>query len=468
MKHPKDYQGQEVVVLGLAKSGQAVAELFHSYGAIVTANDKASWEQCREQAEALQQLGIRVICGGHPDDLIHNKVALLVKNPGIPYHVKPIQAALQHGVEIVTEVEAAYQLTEVPIIGITGSNGKTTTTSWVGNILKKAGMHAVVAGNIGTPLTTAVRAEPEADWLVVELSSFQLKGTASFRARIACLLNIYETHLDYHGTLEDYVSSKGKLLLNQTSDDFAIINGDDPHCLALAKQTKAKIFPFSMKEVLPFGVFMEQDAEQDEHWIVYRDRQGKQTRVAERKQLQLLGKHNVQNALAASAICLAAGVSLETIRAGLRSFNGVEHRLEYVADYQGTAVYNDSKATNPAATAATLDAFEVPVVLIAGGLERGMAYDELIPALKKHVKTVVAIGQTRDKLAAAAADAGIKAHTVSSADKREAMEEAVQVAFAQAEPGNVVLLSPACASWDMYTTFEERGSMFKQAVHKLV
>lgn len=473
MKHPDMYRGEEVVVLGLAKSGVQVAKVLHERGAVVTVNDKKERDQSPEASE-LESLGICVICGGHPDDLIHEGVSLVIKNPGIPYSAPPVQQALQLGIEVVTEVEVAYRLCAAPMIGITGSNGKTTTTTWVGQMLDAAGMNPIVAGNIGTPLCQAAQEATEDNWMVVELSSFQLKGTETFRPKVGCLLNIAETHLDYHGTMKDYVDSKAKLFANQVESDTAVLNWDDPFCRELVPYVKATILPFSVSEELAQGVFVSpsyitgQDDDLNRH-ILYRDVEGKETVIAEVDAIGLPGRFNVENALAACAIAIAAGADPALLGEVLSSFRGVEHRLEYVADKAGAAYYNNSKATNSKATIMALNSFKKPVVLIAGGLDRGSDYMELLPVLSGRVKALVALGQTRDKLIHVAQLAGLK--RIISVDNGESaaavLEQAVQEASALAEEGDVVLLSPACASWDMFSSYEERGRIFKEAVHNL-
>lgn len=472
MKHPDMYRGEEVVVLGLAKSGVQVAKVLHERGAVVTVNDKKERDQSPEASE-LESLGISVICGGHPEGLIHEGVSLVVKNPGIPYSVPPVQQALALGIEVVTEVEVAYRLCAAPMIGITGSNGKTTTTTWVGRMLDAAGMKPIVAGNIGTPLSQAAQEADEENWMVVELSSFQLKGTESFRPKVGCLLNVAETHLDYHGDMDDYVASKAKLFANQGADDTAVLNWDDPVCRGLVPYIKAAILPFSMTEELVQGIFVRPsyvpDTEDDlQRVIIYRDYSESETEIAAVDSIGLPGRFNVENALAACGIAIAAGADPAVLGEVLASFRGVEHRLEYVADKAGAAYYNNSKATNSKATAMALGSFKQPVVLIAGGLDRGSDYMELLPVLGG-VKALVALGQTKDKLAGVAQMAGVKA--VISVDNGESaaavLQEAVREASALAEAGDVVLLSPACASWDMFTSYEERGRIFKEAVHNL-
>ncbi|MFE4711266.1 MULTISPECIES: UDP-N-acetylmuramoyl-L-alanine--D-glutamate ligase [unclassified Paenibacillus] len=473
MKHPDLYRGEEVVVLGLAKSGVQVAKVLHERGAVVTVNDKKEREQSPEASE-LESLGISVICGGHPEGLIHPGIKLVVKNPGIPYSVPPVQKALELGIEVVTEVEVAYRLCAAPMIGITGSNGKTTTTTWVGQMLDAAGMNPIVAGNIGTPLCQAAQEATEDNWMVVELSSFQLKGTETFRPKIGCLLNVAETHLDYHGDMKDYVDSKAKIFANQLDSDTAVLNWDDPVCRELVPYVKAELLPFSMTEELVQGVFVSPsyvpDVEDDlERVILYRNSAGQEIEIAPVESISLLGRFNVGNALAASAIAIAAGADPAGLSAVLKSFRGVEHRLEYVADKNGAAYYNNSKATNSQATTMALTSLRRPVVLIAGGLDRGSDYLELLPVLSSRVKALVALGETKDKLVNVAKLAGLNA--VVSVDNGESaaavLEQAVREASALAEEGDIVLLSPACASWDMFTSYEERGRIFKEAVHNL-
>ncbi|OPA78464.1 UDP-N-acetylmuramoyl-L-alanine--D-glutamate ligase [Paenibacillus selenitireducens] len=477
MKLPEAYRGQDVVVLGLAKSGLQVAKVLSQWGANVTVNDKKE-RNLSPEADELEALGISVICGGHPDELIHPGVALVVKNPGIPYSVKPLQQALQLGIEIVTEVEVASYISDAPIIGITGSNGKTTTTTWVGEILDRAGLHPIVAGNIGTPLVQAVADATSENRMVVELSSFQLKGTRAFHPHIACLLNIVETHLDYHGTMDDYVASKVNIFANQTADDFAILNMDDAVCRSLVAQMKAKVLPFSGKEQLEYGVYVEPpypkeadtvDTYEGIRHVVYRDAEGQIHEIIEVGHIGIPARYNVDNALAASAISIAAGVEPSHLRTPLSNFRGVEHRLEFVESKNGVVYYNNSKATNSIATIKALQAFKDDIVLIAGGLDRGSDYLELLPALQHNVKAVVVMGQTKEKIAGVAQSAGIEViKTVDTVEDAAATLRSAVIQAAQlAQPGDVVLLSPACASWDMFESYEQRGRIFKEAVHNL-
>ncbi|MFD7521233.1 UDP-N-acetylmuramoyl-L-alanine--D-glutamate ligase [Paenibacillus chitinolyticus] len=462
MKHPSEYRGKKVVVLGLARSGVAAAKFFHEMGADVTVNDRKTRETSPE-ADELEALGISVVCGGHPPELVGEDTALIVKNPGIPYEAPPVVQAAELGIEVVTEVEVAYHICAAPMIGITGSNGKTTTTTLVGLMFEAGKLNPIVAGNIGRALTEAAAEAKPSDWMVVELSSFQLKGTREFRPKIACLLNVYETHLDYHGSMEDYVASKAKLFANQKQDDVAVLNADVEVCRKLAGEVSSEVLLFSRQRELDKGVYLSGDGV-----LTYRDAEGGTYPILPAKELGIRGSHNIENALAASAIALIAGVPVEAIADVLRTFRGVEHRLEFVGEFGGVAYYNDSKATNPAATTKTVESFEQKVILIAGGLDRGSDYKEMLPLLASRVKAVVTFGETREKINRVAREAGLAAvETVDTANSTEAIGEAVQAASKLAGEGDIVLLSPACASWDMFASYEERGRMFKESVHNL-
>ncbi|MGU3469938.1 UDP-N-acetylmuramoyl-L-alanine--D-glutamate ligase [Paenibacillus sp. D51F] len=478
MNHPSTYRDRRVVVLGLARSGAAVARLFHRLGANVTVNDRKPAEESPEAAE-LAALGIEVICGHHPDDLLDAQTALLVKNPGIPYNAPPVAAALALGVEVVTEVEVAGLLSPAPIIGITGSNGKTTTTTWIGRMLEAAGRRPIVAGNIGRPLCEAAEEADAGNVLVAELSSFQLKGTSSFRPQVGLLLNIAETHLDYHGSMDDYVASKAKLFANQTEQDTAVLNADDPACAAIEAGLKSRLIPFSLYRRLESGVCIEppyeaagapDNAGEPERMIVYRSGDGTEQAILAVRELGVPGRHNAGNALAAVAACIAIGVEPALLAAPLRDFGGVEHRLEFVLEAAGVRYYNDSKATNPVATLMATGSFQQPLILIAGGLDRGSDYMELLPLFGSgKIKGLVLIGETRGKLARVAELAGMANVAVVDAegDAESAIRQATEAAARLASPGDAVLLSPACASWDMFPSYEDRGRMFKESAHTL-
>ncbi len=452
MKKISTYENKKVLVLGLAKSGVSAAKLLHELGALVTVNDGKPFDE-NPEAQELLSLGIKVITGSHPIELLDEEFSLMVKNPGIPYSHPLVAKAQEMGIPVITEVELAYEVAECPIIGITGTNGKTTTTTMTGLLLNAGADQGIarLAGNIGYPASgVAQEAKPE-DKIVMELSSFQLMGITDFRPHIAVITNIYEAHIDYHGTRKEYVKAKWNLQKNMTEKDYLILNWNQSELQELAQRTKARVLPFSTKEVLEDSVYA------DDYSIYY-----KKEKIMEISELGVPGKHNVENALAAISVAKLYGISNEAIRETLHFFHGVPHRTQYVGEIQGRKFYNDSKATNILATKMALSGFETTkVVLLAGGLDRGNTFDELIPSLKG-IKAMVVFGQTKEKLMDAGKKAGIE--TIVTADS---VEQAVPLALENSTDGDVVLLSPANASWDQYPNFETRGNRFMEAVNRL-
>ena len=452
MKKISTYENKKVLVLGLAKSGVSAAKLLHELGALVTVNDGKPFDE-NPEAQELLSLGIKVITGSHPIELLDEEFSLMVKNPGIPYSHPLVAKAQEMGIPVITEVELAYEVAECPIIGITGTNGKTTTTTMTGLLLNAGADQGIarLAGNIGYPASgVAQEAKPE-DKIVMELSSFQLMGITDFRPHIAVITNIYEAHIDYHGTRKEYVKAKWNLQKNMTEKDYLILNWNQSELQELAQRTKARVLPFSTKEVLEDSVYA------DDYSIYY-----KKEKIMEISELGVPGKHNVENALAAISVAKLYGISNEAIRETLNLFHGVPHRTQYVGEIQGRKFYNDSKATNILATKMALSGFETSkVVLLAGGLDRGNTFDELIPSLKG-IKAMVVFGQTKEKLMDAGKKAGIE--TIVTADS---VEQAVPLALENGTDGDVVLLSPANASWDQYPNFETRGNRFMEAVNRL-
>ncbi|MBP2240034.1 UDP-N-acetylmuramoylalanine--D-glutamate ligase [Cytobacillus eiseniae] len=449
MKKVNHYHHKKVLVLGLAKSGVAAASLLHRLGAFVTVNDYLPLSE-NQEAQGLLEKGITVICGGHPIELLDEGFELIVKNPGIPYHNPMIEEAVKKGIPIITEVELAYQISEADFVAITGTNGKTTTTTLVFDMLKAGGKLPLIAGNIGTVASTVAEEATVDHTIVIELSSFQLMGITSFNPKIAILTNLYDAHLDYHGTSKEYVQAKSNITRNQTNNEFLIVNADQEETMRVASHSHAKIIPFSTKRKLDFGAYLNDGA------VYFNDEQ-----VIELNEILLPGAHNLENILSAMAAAKLSGVSNEAIIHVLHSFTGVKHRLQFICEHKERKFYNDSKATNILATKNAIAAFREPIVLLAGGLDRGNEFDELIPYLK-NVKAVVTFGQTAKKIEQAAIKAGIK--TIQHVDN---VEKAVPVAYQLSDPGDVILLSPACASWDQYKTFEVRGDIFIQAVHML-
>lgn len=450
MKNNNDYKGKKILIIGLAKSGYAAAKILQHLGADIVVNDIVPLEE-NAQAKELKGMGIEVICGSHPLSLLEKNFELIVKNPGIRYDNPLITEAMRRNIPVITEVELAWKISEAELIGITGSNGKTTTTMLITEMLNGGEKKPLAAGNIGT-VVSEVAETAEADSIIVtELSSFQLMGTIEFRPKIAVLLNLFDAHLDYHGTKDAYIAAKAKIFSNQTKEDFLVYNADDELVSAIVATSESTRIPFSRKKQLEIGACIK-DGE------IYFNNEP----VISLSNIALPGVHNLENILAAVATAKLVGIGNEWIERVLTTFHGVKHRLEYVETLNGRKFYNDSKATNLLATEKAISAFHEPVILLAGGLDRGNGFDELIPILQKHVKAVVSFGETRKKIQETAEKAGIQ-HTKIVSN----MEEAVDAAYRISDKGDIILLSPACASWDQYKTFEERGDMFVNSVHKL-
>lgn len=449
MKHITKFTAKKVLVLGLAKSGVAAAELLHKLGAFVTVNDAKPFEESPDAQDLLTK-GITVICGRHPENLLDEGFEFVVKNPGIPYHNPIIKDAISRGIPVWTEIELAYLISEAPFIGITGSNGKTTTTTLLFHMLNQGGQKPLIAGNIGT-VACKVAEEAEADQVIVtELSSFQLMGIDQFKPNIAILTNLYEAHLDYHGSFEEYGNAKFAVTENQTMDDVFIYNADQPVVVQYAERTQAQLLPFSTKGR------KEQGISADGEMIYW---QGEP--YLERKMIALPGEHNLENILCAVAASILMECPKETIQHVLTSFTGVKHRTQFVREWKQRKFYNDSKATNTLATKSALSAFKEPVILIAGGLDRGHSFEEM-RAYMGHVKAVVAFGETSDRLIEFAASSGVE-----QLIQVKNIQEAVKAAAELSEPQDIILLSPACASWDQYANFELRGDDFIEAVFQI-
>ena len=450
MKRLNNFPYSHVLVLGLAKSGTAAAQLLLQSRIKVRVNDMNAKESDADVI-ALRQKGAEVIVGSHPLSALDG-IDLIVKNPGIPYEHSLIELALQQDIRIITEIELAYQLAKQHhLIGITGSNGKTTTTMLVYEILKQSKVPVKLAGNIGIVATEVAQQLQADEQLLLELSSFQLLGTEQFRPHIACLLNLYDAHLDYHHTIESYEMAKSQVFMNQTAEDYLVYNQDDEKVVHLIKSAQARLIPFSTKSNLT-----EAGAWTDGVALYFKDEQ-----IIKLKDVALVGEHNIENMLAAISIAKTSGATNESIGEVLKRFSGVDHRLQYVTEIAGRSFYNDSKATNILATQKALQSFESPTILLAGGLDRQEDFTMLIPYLK-HVKALITFGETKEKLAAVARDSNIaNIHIVKD------IREATKLAFTLSVGGDTILLSPACASWDQYKTFEERGDMFIQTVHTL-
>lgn len=452
MKQITNYQNLKVLVLGLAKSGYIAAKLLHDLGALVTVNDGKPFEE-NPEAQDLLTLGIKVITGSHPIELLDEDFSLMVKNPGIPYSNPLVAKAIALKIPVITEVELACEIAECPMIGITGTNGKTTTTTMIAQVLnanRQAGL-ARLAGNIGYPASTVAQEATADDVMVTELSSFQLMGTVSLHPEIAVITNIYEAHIDYHGSREEYVKAKWRIQENMTEKDFLVINYNQSELKELSQKTQATVIPFSTEEKLASGAYLlDGGLYFNEEFIMLAS------------ELGVPGKHNIENALAAIAVGKLQKVATADIKKALQNFSGVPHRTQYVGEVENRKFYNDSKATNILATEMALSGFDnTNLILLAGGLDRGNEFDELIPSLEG-LKALVVFGETADKLVEAGTQAGIPTIL-----KTQNVETAVPLAFENSQVGDTILLSPANASWDQYPNFEIRGDKFIQAVQNL-
>ena len=451
-----ELNGKRVLVVGLGKSGVASALFMKAQGAKVTVSDTKSGDELRNEIPLLLDHGITVETGGHGDRTFRGQ-DLIVVSPGVPVDAPPLVQARALGEAVIGEIELAAQFLPGPVVAITGSNGKTTTTTLVGEIMTAAGFAALVGGNIGTPaISLAERARPDTV-IVLEISSFQLETIQTFRPKVAVVLNVTPDHLDRHRTFEIYTEAKARVFENQQGSDFAVLNADDPTCVAMAGRTRAQVFWFSRQKEVQQGVWVR------DRNIVFRDGSG-QREIMQVSEIPLKGAHNLENVLAAACAGTLMGCAPEKIREAVRDFKAVEHRLEFVATIRGVDYYNDSKATNVDATIKALESFPANIHLILGGKDKGSDYTVLNDLLRQRVKRVYTIG---------AAAAKIEAQIVSSKNggpevvHAETLENAVRKGNAAAEPGDVVLLAPACASFDQFKSYEHRGKVFKEIVRAL-
>ncbi len=451
-----DVAGKKILVLGLGKSGLAAALFLADRGALVTASDAKAAASLVPGLKALEGRENITLALGRPQTAeLARGMDLVVKSPGVPPRIPPLEEAERGKIPVLSEIEVAYAFIKAPIIGVTGTNGKTTTTTLIGEILKRAGERVHVGGNIGTPLLDLVGASGPGDVVVTELSSFQLEHIRDFRPHISVFLNLSPDHLDHHGSFEAYRSAKARIFANQGEGDYAVLNRDDGALLALQGEIRAGVFPFSAREALSRGVFV-----QGEQIVIAAG--GAPRVVLPVKELALPGRHNLENSLAAAAAAHCRGVDPRVTAEVLASFAGVEHRMEFVTEVRGIPYVNDSKGTNPDAAIRALMSYPEPLLLIAGGKDKGAEFAGLARVIRERVSHLVLLGETREKIAGACREAGFTAWTLV-----DSLEEAVIEAHQRAKPGERVLLSPACASWDMFASFEERGSRFKALVAAL-
>lgn len=444
------FENKKIFILGMARSGYEAAKLLSKYN-----NDILLYDDSKDQDEAhiqeLINLGVNVIFEGQPDDILTSNYDFLVKNPGVPIDHKYVVMAEKFDVPVINEVEMAYHLLpkDITLIGITGTNGKTTTTTLIYELLKRADLPVHLTGNIGFPLSGFIDKVKSGDIVVMEVSVQQLVNTKDFKTNISVMTNLSEAHIDFVKSYENYINIKAKIFKNHTSSDLAVLNKNDITVLGITKNIKSNKKYFSSKEKTD-NAYLHDNA------IYYNNE-----KIIDINDIRITGVHNYENIMAAIVVVKEFNVENNIIKEFLREFSGVEHRQEYVAKIDGIEIYNDSKATNNIATQTALKAFIKPVVLILGGLERNQDFYELADYMT-YVRLIVCYGETKNRIKEFADKINGECIVVNN------LEEATKVSFQLANKGDVILLSPACASWDQFKSFEERGKMFKEYVRNLV
>jgi UDP-N-acetylmuramoylalanine--D-glutamate ligase len=446
-----DVKAKRVLVVGLGKSGIASALFLADQGARVAVSDSKTQAELRQEIPVLLDHGIEVETGQHGERTFHDQ-DLIVISPGVPFDVPPLVQARKAGIPVIGEVELAGRYLKGKIVAITGSNGKTTTTSLTGQIISASGRPTLVGGNIGTPAITFVSKATDDTWVVLEVSSFQLETVETFHPKIAMVLNVTPDHLDRHHTFENYAAAKIRIFENQTTADFAVLNADDSTCVAMAAKTKAAVHWFSRLRGVERGAFVRGNE------IIWRDADQEQT-IMPIAEIALKGAHNIENVLAGVCAGMLAKVAPADIRRAVVNFKAVEHRLEYVATISAVEYYNDSKATNVDATIKALESFAGGIHLILGGKDKGSDYSVLNDLLESRVKQVYTIGAAAKKI-----ESQIRGTEVVSTGT---IDNAVRRASESATPGDIVLLAPACASFDQFVSYEHRGRVFKDLVNQL-
>lgn len=446
---------KKVLVFGTGLSGiSAVNLLNYANTDIVLYNSNANLDKTTILEKLPKEFKGEVILGKLPSRIIE-QIDIVILSPGVPIDLEILDKIRNLNIPIWGEVELAYAFEMGMVIAITGTNGKTTTTTLVGEILKAHFDNVFVVGNIGTPYTQLVRATCEHSYTVAEISSFQLETIRYFRPNISAILNIAPDHLDRHHTMSNYIETKINITKNQFEEDICILNYDDKILRELGDRLISQVFYFSGSKCLETGIYLENNN------IIYSDKNQKTT-VCNIDELKIFGKHNYENVMAAIGIALYAKVPMDIIRNAIKEFVGVEHRIEYVATKNGVKYYNDSKGTNPEASMKAVESMQTPTLLIAGGYDKGSDYDEWIKSFGDKIKCLILLGKTKDKIAATAMTNGF-----SNIIMVDTLEEAVSVSSRNAKEGESVLLSPACASWGMFKNYEERGILFKECVNKL-
>ncbi|MGA8367098.1 MAG: UDP-N-acetylmuramoyl-L-alanine--D-glutamate ligase [Candidatus Acidiferrales bacterium] len=451
MRPGVDLAGKRVLVVGLARTGVAASLFSAGYGATVTATDDKPEAELAETAARLRAAGVTLELGGHLSKTFLDQ-DLIVVSPGVPANLPPLELARARGIPVWSEIELAWRFLRGTLVAITGSNGKTTTTSLVAHILKTAGIPALTGGNIGVPLLSLAESSTDETVTVAEVSSFQLETIESFRPEIGVLLNLTPDHLDRHASFDDYGRAKMRLFENQLDRDAAVLNADDPE-VTRRMPSRPRIFWFSRRKRVAEGAFLRGNE------IVFRS-DGAETVLARRDEIPLRGEHNVENVLAACAASHLAGAAPGAVASGVKTFRGVEHRLEFVAEIGGVTFYNDSKATNVDAALKAVEAFPGPLLVILGGKDKGSPYTALREPLRQRARAAILIGAAAEKIGAELGDAVPLEHAAT-------LDRAVELAMSRAKPGDVVLLAPACSSFDQFENYEHRGRIFKDLVAQL-
>ncbi|WP_110953222.1 UDP-N-acetylmuramoyl-L-alanine--D-glutamate ligase [Anaerosinus massiliensis] len=450
-----NFANKKVVVLGVGISGNAVARVAKELGATVILSDANEQIAQKYDLDTLKKCGIQVELGAQDEALVTN-IDYLILSPGVPISVPLVQRAIEKGVEVISEIEVAYRLCKVPMYAITGTNGKTTTTTLLGEFMKKTGKKVGVGGNIGVALSSEVHRVGAEGCIVAEISSYQLEASIDFNPHIVSILNVTPDHIARHGSLENYQKMKEKIFSHHTKDDYLVLNYDDDKVRDMAKRAKSTVMFFSRLRELNEGAFVKNN----ELMIVW---QGKSYKICSVDDVKIKGGHNIENALAAAGVAFLAGVDVQSMAEVLKEFSGVEHRIEPVTTIHGVPYFNDSKATNPESSIKALEAFDGHIILIAGGHDKNTDLTEFMQLVKKKVDALILIGNA----AARFKEAAIANEFHNIYETGYSMEEAVKLANQLANHPQVVLLSPACASYDMFDGFEERGRAFKELVYKL-
>jgi UDP-N-acetylmuramoylalanine--D-glutamate ligase len=451
MAKEMDLDGRKVLVVGLARTGLATTKFLKAKGSMVMTTEAKPKAEMKEAVQELEGMEIPMEWGGHRTETFL-KQDLVVLSPGVDPNIEPIRKAVEKGIDVISEIELAYHFIPIPIIAVTGTNGKTTTTLLIGEMLKEDGRRVGVGGNVGDPLILFAEGGDRWEVLVVEISSFQLEGIEDFRPRLSVLLNITEDHLDRYPHYADYIWAKARIFANQNSGDTAVLNKDDPVVMELQERVKAKKLFFSLEERLDEGAFSD-----GQNVILNLD--GKEEDYSLAK-VRLKGIHNVENMMAALTTARLFGCSKKAIEAVLDRFEGLEHRVEFVREIGGVRFYNDSKGTNVGSVVKSLQSFSEPVILIAGGKDKKGDLSPLRGLIQSRVKRLILIGEARERMAR---EFGGLTDTTTA----QTLEEAVLLAYQAAEKGEVVLLSPACSSFDMFKDYKERGRVFKEAVFRI-